>query len=125
MLRSVFEDLQALNGGVPSDSVTPTGDGIGSRLLAVAEAAEKLQVSPKWMYRHDDIPFLRRSARRCGLTPRRSTAGWPDAGETSYETAAALALRPGERYPGVRGAVGPGGRCISPRHLEQGGDHDP
>ena len=42
-------------------SVTPAPDS----LLTVAEAAEILEVTPQWMYRHADrLPFTRRLSRK-------------------------------------------------------------
>jgi excisionase family DNA binding protein len=67
VLRSVIEDLHALNGGTASDSAAPNGDG-PARLLTVAEAAAIIRVSPKWLYRHH-LPFLRRVGRAVRVDP--------------------------------------------------------
>jgi len=57
VLRAVIGELAALDGAAPPDPApAPAAD----RLLTAAEAARLLHTSPKWLYRHGTLPFVRR-----------------------------------------------------------------
>ena len=49
------------NGSSTGANVEPKGG--PSKLLSVPEAARKLSVTPDWIYRRSDLPFLRRLGR--------------------------------------------------------------
>jgi predicted DNA-binding transcriptional regulator AlpA len=46
--------------GLGGEIALPTED----RLLTVAEAATILGVTPKWLYRHQKLPFVRKLSRK-------------------------------------------------------------
>ena len=69
VLNSVIAELRALNGGATPDP----GNGTSTspiRLLTVKQAAKLLRVNTKWIYRHGDLPFVRRVGGAVRVDPR-------------------------------------------------------
>ena len=55
VLQAVLQDLQGVN--EPSPAPAPVPD----RLLTARQAADRLNTTARWLYRHaDDLPFARR-----------------------------------------------------------------
>ncbi len=73
VLRAVIGDLQALAGPGPPE---PAAADPAPALLTVREAAGQLGVSPKWLYRHPTLPFLRRLGPGVVRVDARALAAW-------------------------------------------------
>ncbi len=73
LYRAMLEELRALTEARGEPSPVEVGD----RLLAVAEAAELLGVTPQWLYRHAKaLPFTCSLSRKCLRFSRAGILHW-------------------------------------------------
>jgi len=86
--REAICDLLAQNAAVQSTltarlSCAPAGDTNGAgaahvedEMLTVAEAAKLLRREPRWIWRHKNLPFVRRISARSLLCSKRGVETW-------------------------------------------------
>lgn len=76
VLHSVVEELRVVDGtAAPVVAAAPVPDS----LLTIQEAAARLGVTPRWLYRHaNTLPFMRRLSRRALRVSKAGLERWVD-----------------------------------------------